>query len=160
MAWGGGPVPMTEEGVFFTELGDYSNPSKRVRLPAGSLNRTSHAAIVAAVRSAVPFTSNVPLKPANVPSPDEFPHAPILDEDDLRWVYREKSIPLFDPSGTHEVEHMAEFLCLDDTALRGSVRLSDGTTLSDMMATHGAPGVVAVIETIKRSFPDIHPLAP
>jgi hypothetical protein len=157
---GPGPAPLTEEGIFFTEIGDFESPSRYARLPAGRLNRSSHSSILKVLAGAKIEDMNVPLRPVNIPSAEEFIHPPITDDEGLKWVYRERSIPLFQPAGELRMETSVEFFCLEDTALTGVVRLPDHLTFVEFLKSAGPHGISGLVTAVKSSFPDVRALAP
>jgi len=144
VGWGSGPHPASNEGVYFTELGEREKPSSILRL----------------LKGAKQYEVNVPLKPSNVPSAEEYQVAPISDAEGLRWVYRERSLPLYSPDGERRLESSVEFVCLDDTSLRGAIRMANDTTLNDMLSSPmGEHLLKSLIESIKESFEEVSALA-
>ena len=159
--WGPGPHPPTDEGIFFTELGEREKPSLHARIPAGRLHRATHASLIHVLRGAKVLEGNVALRPANVPSADEFTVSPVSDDEGLRWVYRKRHLPLFSPDGLTRVESSVEFVCLDDSSLRGSIRMADEHTFDQLLsAPAGAQGLVSLIQAVKASFEDVSALTP
>jgi hypothetical protein len=146
--------------VYFTELGEREKPSLHTRIPAGKLHRLSHSSILRLLKGAKQYEVNVPLKPSNVPSAEEYQVAPISDAEGLRWVYRERSLPLYSPDGERRLESSVEFVCLDDTSLRGAIRMANDTTLNDMLSSPmGEHLLKSLIESIKESFEEVSALA-
>lgn len=161
VGWGDGPHPPSEEGLYFTELGERDAPSLTTVLrPPGWLHRYSHSSILHLLQRATPTDSNVPLRPTNVPNAAEFQVEPLVDAEGLRWVYRRRALPMYSPHGPAVIENSVEFVCLDDSALRGTVRMSDATTLDDLLHTIGDSGLLPLVEAVKSTFQQLSPAAP
>jgi hypothetical protein len=147
----GETVPMpTSEGVFFRKLSEDAS-SLYYDIPAGWLNRLSHAAIVQAVRQAEPSRIQFPITPANAPSRDEWRGDLVKDDEGLEWAYRPLTLGTVLPDGSVEESPAVEFVCLDDSALKGTLRLSDASVLESLKAQHGDVGLQAIVATIKKS---------
>lgn len=160
MGMGGGTPRMTREGVFFTEIGDRESPSLRIDMRAGGLLRASHTSLVRSLKESVPFDAHVPLKPANVPSAEEYSSSPFEDDEGLRWVYRRAAAPAVHADTSVVVDEAVEFVCLDDTGLRGTVRFTGPGTLGDFVSAHGEEGLRSLVAELKRTYEDVSPLRP
>jgi hypothetical protein len=147
--WGEGAPMTTSEGVFFRKLSDDVS-SRYYDIPAGWLNLLSHAAIVKAVRQAEPSRIQFPITPANAPSREEWRGDLVKDDEGLEWAHRPLILGTVLPDGGIEESPAVEFVCLDDSALTGTLRLNDADTLESLKALHGDAGLQAIVTTIKR----------
>lgn len=152
-----GPAPFTHEGVLLRELRGFDDDIQVLEctLPAGSLNRVTHSTLVRALGMSRPASLQVYFGPANIPFREELQGNEYEDDEGLKWVYRIVTIPILRSDADASQQAAAEFICLDDSALRGVIALTDAATLDDLVKAHGAAGIKSVIGEVKRSFKDL-----
>lgn len=142
---------ITEETVFFTALGDASK-SKVATIPAGSLNRITHRAVVGVLQAAEDFTERLDLEPVNAPDLNEVGGRDVYeDPDGLRWIIIETL-----SAGDRPIKSV-EVICLDDSALRKDILLRAETDYADLRAVTGDAGPLALIDAVKRTFREYTP---
>ena len=152
-AWSGAPPEQDRDTVFFTRI-DQPHPPRAATITRGTLNRLSYKNICELVdRGRVP--DHRPPAPAlRLPTGTE-PGFSLLpaDEEGLRWAIQ----PVHGQSrpGPHGTSHQAtgiDFVCLDDSALRGHFPFQDSATVHDFLEQHGVDGALTLISEVKRSL--------
>lgn len=148
--WFGQPSENMET-VVFTRI-DVQRAPRAVIIPAGRLNQLSHKEIGELLdRGLIPVQSPAaPFLP--LPTGTEPGFATLrADEDGLHWAVRAvENERRQQPGGPDRVVTGIEFVCLDDTALRGHFPFTDSETLHAFIEQLGEAGIMTLIPAIKR----------
>jgi hypothetical protein len=139
------------ETVVFTRI-DAQWAPRAVRIAAGTLNRLSHKEIGELLdHGRIPDQSPAaPLLP--LPTGTEPGFAVLRpDEEGMRWAVRAvEQERRHQSGGPDRICTGIDFVCLDDTALRGHFPFKDSTTLHAFLGQHGGAGALTLIPAIKR----------
>jgi hypothetical protein len=155
--WGDAPVAISRERVYFSSLTDRERHTVAAAIPPGWLNRLSYGALVRLLRAGKDLGTHFKMSPYNVPSAAELGPPIFTDTEGLRWVVRPTKIIQADlPSAA--VLQAAEFVCLDDSALRKDVALS-GETFDEFRSQAQPARLAAIVESIKSTFQEYSPRA-
>jgi hypothetical protein len=145
------------ERVFFTNLSDPDAPSRSIRIPAGLLNQLSHRSMGELLKAASPMEGRFDMSPRNAPDADELAQLEqIRDADGLTWVYRVKNSPAWSPDGI-ELRPVLDFICLDDSALHGTISFNSMETLDHFQHIHGRSGIASLLPSVTQNLRDWMP---
>jgi len=153
-------IPMSRETVIFTSMSDKDAISRSIRIPADHLNRIRHDCLTGLLARSRDWQVRLPMHPYNLPSPEAFPHRNVLlDDEGLRWGYREIGSPVLSPRGELEEHPAVELMCFDDSGLSGVVGLSGpARTLAEVASALGASPVPELIKAVKSKYITVEPL--
>lgn len=122
------PPRITQERIIFTCLSDDRERSRTASLPARRLRSMAHESLLDVLEKSERFTdSRLPLRPSNMPDPDELSSGEaVTDSGGLRWIIRKTTQLRVVDSNIVESDAL-EAICLDDSAMRREIALDNRT---------------------------------
>jgi len=144
---------LTSERVFFSSLTNRERNTVTGRIPVGWLNKLTYRALTRRLETGDDYGSHFKMSAFNAPSAEELGAPDLTDAEGLRWVIRPVRSVRATTVGSDLVE-AAEFVCLDDSALRKDVVMGEGSIDQLKANTVLATGVV---DQIKGTYEDFDP---
>lgn len=157
---GAGSTPrprITSESIIFTRLGEEKEPSRAARLGPHLLNRISHRSVVELLERARQWgETTFPAMSYGLPDPDEYSsQIEFNDDEGLTWRVRRSTAVRLE-NGQPVSKPAIELACMDDTALRKEILLSDEGTFDDALVMLGREETMSgLVSTVKSLFKDL-----
>ena len=142
---------MSRERVFFSSLTNRERNTVTATIPPGWLNRLSYRSLTRLLRTGDDFGDHFKMSAYNAPSAEELGPADFTDSEGLRWVVRPAKIVRAASGAAPGVVEAAEFVCLDDSALRKDVALS-GHTIEELKSGTQVALLAEIVDRIKSTF--------
>lgn len=153
--WGDEAPTMLRDTVYFSSLTDGEKHTVTASIPAGWLTKLSYNSLVGRLKAGKDLGTHFKMSAYNAPSVDELGPPVCTDSEGLRWVIRPTKTVLVNADRTAGTVDSAEFVCLDDSALRADVPLIGQTF--DEFRRDGNQQLLGIVAQIKATFVEYGP---
>lgn len=155
----GGERRMRVEQAFFTCLTDHSQKSRKVEIPAGTLLTMQYSAIQSLLSRAEVLNERIDMHPYNLPPEPEDTDKVFVDSQGTRWILRPVILPTYKLDTS---QYAVDIICLDDSAVHGTIGMADETTYSSFVRKWGREAMEQLIALVherylKESDPKMNP---
>jgi hypothetical protein len=149
--WGDAPLTVTRETVYFSSLTDRERHTVVASIPPGWLHKLPHSSLVRLIARGVDLGTHFKMAAYNAPSAEELGEPACTDDEGLRWALRSGEVVIANADGTTTWTPSAEFICFDDSALRGDVPLV-GFTFDEFRKVSDKRRLAEIAEQVKKRF--------